>query len=190
MTDLSNQTGGNGAVALAPAAAKTKRRIATASFDGHVGKIEFTAEHGGETVEIDATKIAGSIADVVKAYGAVNIMQTSYNTSNDPVGAAKAMVKRLYSGDWRPGIPRRVAEPEVLTSALATHLQKPPEYIEEVYLPAYAKKHGIERIGDARRKLRAHPVIADLIAKITAERAAQASQAARKSPREALDLTV
>ena len=175
---------GNGAAPVA----RTKRRVATASFEGSVGRITF--EDSGEVVEVDAAKIAPSIVPLVTAYGAVNILQTAYSTSDTPIEAARAMAKRLLSGDWRPGLPRKKAEPEVLTQALATHLNKPTDYIEEVWLPKFCQKHNMLP-GVARRKLRAMGVLAELIAKITAERAAAASAAAKKAPRsEALDLSV
>jgi hypothetical protein len=183
MSDTVHVQTGNGVTQAPPA---KKRRIASSSFDGHIGKIEFAT---GEIVEIDATKIPDSIGELVKAYGAISVIQTAYSASDAPVEAAQAMVKRLYSGDWRPGLPRRQAEPAILTQALATHLKKPPEFIDEVWLPAYAKKHGLD-LGSARRKVRAHGDIAGLIAKITAERAAAAAAHAKKVPRESLDLTL
>jgi hypothetical protein len=173
---------GNGAALPTP----KKRRIATASFSGSVGKITFAT---GEVVEVDAAKLPATLSDIIKAYGAINIIQTAYSASDTPVEAARAMLKRLMAGDWRPGLPRREAEPDVLTQALMAHLQKPAEFISEVWVPAYAKKHDLV-IGAAKRKLREHGVISALIAKITAERAAAAAQAARGGPREALDLTI
>lgn len=188
MSELSEtHAGPNGADPAPPP--RNKRKIATSHFDGHIGRVTFSDAYGSKVVELDATKIHPSIADVVKAYGAVSILQTAYNTSDTPPEAAEAMVKRLYSGNWRPGLPRREAEPDVLTQALAHHLDKPPEYVEEVWLPAYCAKHEIEP-GVARRKLRSHGVIAELIAKITAERAAKIAAAVKKAPREALDLSV
>ncbi len=176
--------GGNGATPTT----RTKRRVATASFEGSIGRITF--EGSGAVVEVDAAKIPPNIASLVTAYGAVNILQTAYSTSDTPFDAAQAMAKRLLSGDWRPGLPRKQAEPEVLTQALATHLNKPTDYIEEVWLPKFCQKHDLLP-GVARRKLRAMGVLAELIAKITAERAAAASAAAKKAPRsEALDLSV
>ncbi len=177
---------GNGATAVTP---KIKKRIATASYEGTVGKIEFSAGYGGHIVEVDPKKVHPSILELVTAAGAVSIVQTAYSANSDPVGAARAMMRRLESGDWRPGYPHREAEPDVLTQALATHLNKPPAYIEDVYLPAYCRKHDIEA-GPARRRLRLHGAIAELIAKITAERAAKALAVAKKAPREAVDLAV
>jgi len=180
------QTGGNGAAA---STSRQKRKIATSRYEGHVGRIEFSSDLGGHVVEIDGTKIHPSIKDTVTAYGAVNIMQTAYNTSDDPVGAARAMARRLQSGDWKPGLPRREAEPDVLMQALAQHLQKPVDWVETIWLPAYGKKHGLDT-GPAKRQLRAHKTIAGVIAEITAKRAAEAAAAAKRAPAESLDLSV
>lgn len=166
----------------------TKKRIAHASFEGAIGRVEFSDIYKGAVVEIDFAAIPDVVKPLVGAYGAVQIIQTAYNSSDDPVNAARAMVKRLLAGDWKPGLPRRDAEPEPLIAALADHLNKDPAFVEEVYLPAYMQKHGLESTGAARRRLRAHPDIAHKIAAITAQRAAKAAQAVRKAPREDLSI--
>lgn len=165
-----------------------RKRIASASFTGSVGRIEFTETYGNAIVEVDFDKIADSIKSTVGAYGAVQIVKTAYNSSDNPVEAVKTMVKRLAVGDWRPGIPKREAEPDPLTMALADHLGKDHAFVEAVYIPAYKDKHGLDSLSAARRKLRMHPDVAAKIATIAAQHAAKAAQAARKAPREDLSL--
>ena len=192
MSDLDqavHTTQSNGSVdPSAPPAAPTKKRIAHARFDGAIGRVEFSDVYKGAVVEIDFAAIPDTIKSIVGAYGAVQIIQTAYNSSDDPVGAAKAMVKRLLVGDWKPGLPRRDAEPDPLTQALADHLDKDPAFVEEVYIPAYMQKHGLDSAGMARRRLRAHPIIAHKIATITARRAAKIAADVRKAPSEDLSI--
>ena len=172
----------NGTASTAPK--KTHQRIATASFDGPVMTLNFLA---GGTVTVDVAKLKPDVLHRVAAYGAANIMQTAYNNSDDPMAAAQACVKKLMSGDWRPGPPRRDAEPDVLVQALADHLHISHVDVMQTYIPRYATKHGLD-IGPAKRELRAHPDIAKLIAKIHAERAAKLAATVDKAPRRDLSL--
>lgn len=168
--------------------AKTgKRKIANTTISGGVASIQFSAAFGNKLVEVDTRKLPEVVRDNAAAYGVSAIVQSAYNLSDDPVGAAEAAVKRLQSGEWSPGLPRREAEPDVLTAALMRHLSKDAQHVETHFYPAYAAKHDLE-VGAAKRKLRAHPDIATLIAEITAERAKRVSAAVRKAPRESLDV--
>lgn len=176
--NLQHTSTGNGA---APTST-VRRRIANTSIVGSEAQIKFAAE----TVTIDAAKIHASIKDQVAAYGASAIAQIAYTNADDPVAGAKAIRDRLYRGEWRPGLPRREAEPDVLTAALAEHLGITTEAVDD-WVGRYATKKGMAP-GGARRALRAHPDIAVLTARITADRARKAAQAAKAAPHEKLTL--
>ncbi len=184
---------GNGA---SGAAAKPKRqRIATSNVNGSMGQIKFSEAYGNVVVEIDATRIPGG-ADVtgkaaeVLAYGAVGIVQISYNNSDTPVETARAMLAKLYAGAWKPGNPRAGApkQPDELILALAEHLKMEPDAVEDSYIPKYMHKHGYAAAGPARRALRAHPAIAPIVARIVAERARQTAAAVKGQHAESLTL--
>lgn len=179
----------------APAAAPVakKHRIATTSFAGPLGKFQFNTDLGGVVLEVDAAKIPDSIRDVVTAYGAVSIIQGAYGNA-DPeniVAVARDMLDRLYTGRWTPGPSRSEKEPDDLHVVLAEHLNKPIDYVVETYIPKYMTKNGfVGRVGlgQARKRLAGHPDIAPKIAKLVSERAKRAADAAKKAPRESLDL--
>lgn len=167
---------------------RTKRRVASTSIEGSTVTIKFL--QSDREVSIDTSKLPVGVQPNVQAYGVGAILQGAYGNAEEgaEADACEAMAKRLMSGDWRPGLQRASAEPDALLVALADHLDKDVDYIEGTYLQAYAYRHGLTSQAAARRKLRAHPEIAAKVASITAERAKRAAEAAKKAPREALDL--
>lgn len=185
MSEAHEQVTGNGA---AVTTAAKRKRIATANVgtDGRVS-IDFAS---GEKVEFDAAKVPGAQgvtgpALALLAYGAAAAVQTAYSNADAPVEAAREALGRIMAGKWAPGLPRHEREIDPLLLALAEHLHKTPDYVEEHFFRNYCEKHGYldsdgkPVIGTAKRQLRQHPEIAARIAKILADRAAKAAKAAK-----------
>src|SRR5271163_2532469 len=123
MTDVQPQdihTGSNGA---APTP-RTKRKIANSTIDGPAVDVQFSEAFKSLKLSIDTTKVPTATLALLAAQGAASVIQTAYGSADDPVAAAQDAIKRLLTGEWRPGPARGEALPDPLLQAIADHLSK------------------------------------------------------------------
>jgi hypothetical protein len=188
--DIQTNTAPNGANGTGTHTSSKRNAVASTSVNGSVAKIEFAPSFGGDVLTFDAAQIPGAeqctgSALALVAFGGLHVIRIAYNNADDKPAAARAAIDKLLAGQWKGNLPRKAeAEPEPLLVALAEHLKITPEQVETTFLPAYASKHGLERIGDAKRKLRTHKTIAPMVARITADRAKRIAEAVRGQPKD------
>lgn len=189
MQDAFISTNGTGA-----GSSQAKRSIANKSVAGSVVTVQFSKDYDDHLITLDTSTLSPMMQAMLAAQGAGAVIQAAYTGLNvtDPRQAAQEMVERLKAGTWHPGPARGEALPNPLIQATAEYLSKqsgnpyPFERVEEKFLPAYQRQHGLADVGAARRKLRQHPEISARIAQIEAERAKLAAQRAKGGHRENL----